>query len=96
MNEVITLIGATMTANDVGDEVEVQTRTEVFARVKSVGASYKLQALAVGIRPKYRFVLQDRFDYEGQEQVEYEGDLYRVVDTYRGEDQSIELTVAEV
>lgn len=96
MNEVITLVGATTTVNDIGDEVEVETRTEVFARVKSVGASYKLQALAVGIRPKYRFVLQDRFDYDGQEQVEYEGQLYRVVDTFRGEDQSIELTVAEV
>lgn len=96
MNEVITLVGATTTVNDIGDEVEVETRTEVFARVKSVGASYKLQALAVGIRPKYRFVLQDRFDYDGQKQVEYEGQLYRVVDTFRGEDQSIELTVAEV
>lgn len=96
MNEIITLVGATTTVNDLGDEVEVETRVDVFARVKSVGASYKLQALAVGIRPKYRFVLQDRLDYDGQERVEYEGQTFRVVDTYRGEDQSIELTVAEV
>lgn len=96
MNEVITLVGVTTTVNDIGDEVEAETRTEVFAQVKSVGASYKLQALAVGIRPKYRFVIQDRLDYDGQERVEYDGQAYRVVDTYRGEDQSIELTVAEV
>ena len=96
MNEVITLLGTTVSDNDIGDMVGTPSRTEVFAHVKSVGASYKLQALAVGIRPKYRFVLQDRYDYDGQEQVEYDGALYRVVDTYRGEDQSIELTVAEV
>ncbi|MBE5055284.1 phage head closure protein [Pseudoflavonifractor sp. DSM 107456] len=96
MNEVITLVGGTTTVNDIGDEVEVEAKVDVFARVKSVGASYKLQAMAVGIRPKYRFVLQDRYDYNGQEKVEYEGKTFRVVDTYRGEDQSIELTVAEV
>ncbi len=96
MNEVITLVGITTTVNDIGDEVEVETRVDVFARVKSVGASYKLQAMAVGIRPKYRFMLQDRMDYNDQERVEYAGKEYRVVDTYRGEDQSIELTVAEV
>lgn len=96
MNEIITLVGSTPTVNDLGDEVEVETRVDVFAQIKSVGASYKLQALSVGIRPKYRFVLQDRFDYAGQDRVEYEGQAFRVVDTYRGEDQSIELTVAEV
>lgn len=96
MNEVITLVGAARTVNDIGDEVEVQTFTEVFAKVKSVGASYKLQALAVGLRPKYRFILADRYDYAGQETVEYGGGTYRVIDTYQGEDNSIELTAAEV
>lgn len=96
MNEIITLVGASATVNDIGDEVNAETRTEVFAQIKSVGASYKLQALAVGLRPKYRFVLQDRYDYAGQEIVEYDGGTYRVIDTYRGEDNSIELTVAEV
>lgn len=96
MNEVITLVGYTSAENEIGDMVEVEARVDVFAQVKSVGASYKFQALAVGIRPKYRFILQDRSDYDGQERVEYEGRAFRVVDTYRGEDQSIELTVAEV
>ena len=95
MNEVITLIGAKSDTNAAGDEIQTETRTDVFAKIKSVGASYKLQALAVGLRPKYRLVLQDVYDYDGQERVEYNGQLYRVIDTYRGEDQSIELTVSE-
>lgn len=95
MNEIITLIGAKSDTNVVGDEIQTETRIDVFAKIKSVGASYKLQALAVGLRPKYRFVLQDVYDYDGQERVEYNGQLYRVIDTYRGEDQSIELTVSE-
>ena len=95
MNEIITLIGAKSDTNAAGDEIQTETRTDVFAKIKSVGASYKLQALAVGLRPKYRLVLQDVYDYDGQERVEYNGKLYRVIDTYRGEDQSIELTVSE-
>ena len=96
MNEVITLVKAATTVNGIGDAINAETRTEVFAQIKSVGASYKLQALAVGLRPKYRFVLQDRYDYDGQEIVEYNGGRYRVIDTYQGEDNSIELTVTEV
>lgn len=96
MNEVITLVKAATTVNGIGDAINAETRTEVFAQIRSVGASYKLQALAVGLRPKYRFVLQDRYDYDGQEIVEYNGGRYRVIDTYQGEDNSIELTVTEV
>ena len=87
---------ATAAVNDFGDAIYAATMTEVFAQIKSVGASYKLQALAVGLRPKYRFVLQDRYDYDGQEIVKYNGGRYRVIDTYQGEDNSIELTVTEV
>ena len=96
MNEVIVLLSDAGVPNDIGDTVGSEARVEVFAGVKSVGATYKLQALAVGLRPKYRFILSDYYDYSGQEMVEYGGRTYRVIDTYRGADNSLELTVAEV
>ena len=95
MNEIITLIGAKSDTNAAGDEIQSETRTDVFAKIKSVGASYKLQALAVGLRPKYRLVPPDVYDYDGQKGGESNWKLFWVIDPYPGEDQSFQLTVAE-
>ena len=39
--------------------------------------------------------LADYLEYQGETLVEYEGDQYRVIDTYRGEDNTLELTVED-
>lgn len=98
MNDVVTLIGRAGTANAVGDKAPAgeEKRRTVFAEVKSVGASYKLRAMSVGLCPKWRFLLPDYLEYQGEETVEYQGSPYRVIDTYRGEDNSLELTVEDV
>lgn len=96
MNEVLILISQPgSSTTPIGDLVQGSTRRTVFAARKSVGATYKLQALAVGLRPKYRFILADYLEYQGETLVEYEGDQYRVIDTYRGEDNTLELTVED-
>ena len=95
MNERLTLIAETVSVNACGDSITERTARGVFAIRKSVGASYKLQALAVGLRPKYRFVLADDLDYQGEERLEYQGVEYRIIDTYRGQDNTLELTVEE-
>lgn len=97
MNEILVLIGQKdVTTTSIGDLVQRESRRTVFADRKSVGATYKLQALAGGLRPKYRFVLSDYLEYQGETQVEYEGNRYRVIDTYRGEDNTLELTVEDI
>lgn len=97
MNETLVLIGEEgSVTGPTGDLVLDRSRREVFAARKSVGASYKLQALAAGLRPKYRFVLPDYLEYHGETLVEYAGDQYRVIDTYRGADNTLELTVEEI
>lgn len=94
-NEVITLLSASGEANEIGDLTPGPDRRTVFAGIRSVGASYKLQALAVGLKPKYRFVLADYLDYQGEERAEYQGKEYRIIDTYRGQGNALELTVEE-
>lgn len=97
MNETLILIGEEgFVTGPTGDLVPDRPRREVFVARKSVGASYKLQALAVGLRPKYRFVLPDYLEYHGETLVEYAGDQYWVIDTYRGTDNTLELTVEEL
>lgn len=92
-NDVIVLLGPPTGVNAIGDKTGEPSRREVFAEIKSVGASYKFKAMAVGLNPKYRFVLADYLDYNGEEQVEYGGTIYRVIDTYRAQGNALELTV---
>ena len=98
MNDVIVLIGQPGSANAMGDKAPAggENRRTVFAQVKSVGASYKLKALEAGLRPKWRFLLADYLEYQGEEKAEYDGKSYRVIDTYRGADNTLELTVEDV
>lgn len=95
MNEILTLIAEAVSVNACGDQITERTEREVFVCRKSVGASYKLQALAVGLKPKYRFVLADYLDYHGEERAQYQGKEYRIIDTYRGQGNALELTVEE-
>lgn len=93
-DDIITLIGASKSHTDsYGDTLEVPAETEVFVQVKSVGSKRKLEALAVGLKMEWKFVLEDYYDYAGEDTVRYNGELYNIVDTYRTSDGGIELTV---
>lgn len=82
-NEVITLLNITSVVNDYGDMVETEVKKEVFAQVKSIGMKETYQALSVGLKPELTFVLSDYYDYENQNVIEYEGERYSVIRTYR-------------
>ena len=92
MNEILTLITATQTADEYGDLVVTETTREVFAKLGSIGMKEFYQAQAVGLQPELKFVLADYLDYEGETLVEYNGQRYRVLRTYRA-GQELELTV---
>lgn len=92
-NDVITLISTTKALNEIGDITETETRREVFAKVKSVGSKRKLEALAFGLRLAWKFVLADYYDYCDEETAEYDGEKYSIIDTYRTDQNEIELTV---
>lgn len=79
MNELITLI-------------EGDSRRDVLCELRSVGHSEFYEAHATDYHPELKFVLTDHLDYEGETLVKYGADLYRVIRTYRIE-QELELTV---
>ena len=90
--DVLQLIRQTQTTDDLGDPVIQETRREVFCELRSIGAKEFYQAQAVGFQPELKFVLADFYDYEGEPLVEYEGQRYRVLRTYRT-GNALELTV---
>ena len=95
-DEVLKLISTKITIDEFGDTKEEYEAREVFAKAKSVGMSEKYQALAVGLEPELTFVLADYYDYENEKYVEYEGNRYTIIRTYRKETNEIELVVSRV
>lgn len=83
MDEVLTLIQQTHDTDEYGDPKLTETRTDVFARLASIGQKEFYQAHAVGLQPELKFILSDYLDYNGEKLVEHEGQRYRVLRTYR-------------
>lgn len=92
MNSVLTLIQQTRGVDDYGDPVVTEVTREVFAKLGSIGQKEFYQAHAVGLQPELKFVLADYLDYSDEPLVEYEGQRYRILRTYR-KGQQLELTV---
>ena len=92
MSELLTLIQQTTGADDYGDPTVSETSREVFGRLGSIGQSEFYQAHAVGLKPEIKFILADYLDYEKETLVEYLGQRYRVLRTFRN-GQELELTL---
>lgn len=83
MNEILTLIRQHQSADAYGDPVVTEATREVFGRLGSIGQAEFYQAHAVGLKPELKFILADYLDYEGETVVEYLGQRYRVLRTFR-------------
>lgn len=83
MCDFLTLIHMTTTLDDYGDPVTAETRRDVFAEQMSIGQREFYQAHAVGLQPEIKFRLADYLDYDGEACIEYTGQRYRVLRTYR-------------
>lgn len=86
-NDVVTLISETLAVNEYGDAVITETRRDVFCAIKSVGMKETYEALSIGLKPEYTFILADYYEYEDEERVEYNDVEYRVLRTYRNSNQ---------
>lgn len=78
------------TVDSIGQRKAVITETPVFALVESVGMNEFFQAGEQGLKPDLRFVVW-LTEYEGQENLRYDSDVYSVYRTYRRKDGRIEL-----
>lgn len=107
-NEIIKLV--TVTGEELDDSLfpagATEHTVEVFARVKSVRATEFYEAMRSNINLRYIFAV-DPDDYElsakvtdgkktRAQYVEYDGERYKVVRTYRTDMGEIELSCEEV
>ena len=92
MNDILTLIQRTQGVDEYGDPTITETRRDIFCRKASIGQSEFYQAHATGLKPELKLVIADYLDYADEPLVEYGGQIYRVLRTYRT-GKELELTV---
>ena len=80
MNEILTLIK--------GDNIR-----DVFCRLASIGMKEFYEASARDFYPELKFILADYLEYDNEQLVEYNGQRYSVLRTYRT-GQELEIIVA--
>ena len=92
--EKIALISIEYEQDDLGEWIETETSTEVFALVQSVTMYEFYQAGLEGMKPDFRFHVW-LSEYHDEELVDYKGKRYEVYRTYIRKDGRIELYVNE-
>lgn len=69
-----------------------ETRREVLCGVRSIGMKEFYSAHSTDFHPELKLVLADYLDYDGETLAEYNGELFRILRTYRV-GQELELTL---
>lgn len=91
MTDVIAyLLGKTITMNQLKQEVEVDTRTEIFAKKESISQSEFYKGGEAGLKPDFRLITAI-IDYNGEREVELDSKKYGIYRTYERDQDYIEL-----
>lgn len=70
----------------------VENRREVLCSFRSIGMKEFYSANSTDYRPELKLILADYLDYNDETLAEYQGNLYRILRTYRV-GQELELTL---
>jgi hypothetical protein len=80
---VIYLLGATITQDDIRNQIPTVTEREVFAEELAVFANDFYGAAATGLRPERVFEVYTR-EYRGETQLKHQGVTYGIIRTTLG------------
>lgn len=89
------LINKIYNFDDIGNQISIKNKTEVFCKVKSISRSEFYNASTTGLKPSLVFTVH-LFEYNNEEEVEFEGIRYNVIRTYMVNSEEIELTCEKV
>lgn len=91
----ITLVNYdTSTTDELGQIIEVETTTDLFAEVESISQSEFMQAGQIGLKPQYKFKIW-MHEYNNQKVLIFENVRYSIYRTYLAKDGRIELFTEE-
>ena len=79
----LVLIAWGVEEDEIGQQIPVETRTQILCKVKSIGRSEFYDAAMTGLKPEIVFVIHEA-EYGEEREVEFEGERYKVIRAYRG------------
>lgn len=98
-NHELTLISYEIGKDEIGNEIKIPIKKNIFCKVADIGSTEFYNAQVLGLKPEIKFIVHE-FEYEGEKEVEFEGEKYKVLRTYRkkysiGEKKSNNILEAE-
>lgn len=91
----LTLIGYETEYDEIGQEINVPVERKILCGVKSIIRNEFYAAAQTGLKPEITFIVHN-FEYNGEKEVEFEGQKYRVIRTYLANSEEIELVCEKV
>jgi len=70
--------------NEIGVQIPAEIKTAILCRIKSIGRNEFYDAAMTGLKPEIVFVIHE-VEYSGQREVEFGGERYKVLRTYKGD-----------
>lgn len=84
------LVAKEWTQDVYGVQRETTSERKIYVQVDSVSLSEFFEGGRSGLNPELRFTAF-RFDYNGEEEIKYNGKYYRIYRTYFGRNDTVEL-----
>jgi len=88
--ETVDLVNITQTINAIGDFVDTETTSTVFADKQSIRQSEFYQAYATGLRPEIMFVIR-QIDYSNQPRLKWNSKYYNIIRSFDKDGELVEL-----
>ena len=87
---VVNLVAENYTFDEIGNQIPIKTKKEVFSTCESVSQSEFFNAGQTGLKPDYKLVIWS-FEYQNEQLVEIDNIEYSVYRTFLRDDEKIEL-----
>ena len=88
--ETVDLVSITQTTNAIGDFIDTETTSTVFADKQSIRQSEFYQAYATGLRPEIMFVIR-QIDYSNQPRLKWNSKYYNIIRSFDKDGELVEL-----
>lgn len=84
MDDIVALVRETQGGYDAeGNRIVIREKRDVYAQIYGVSRTEFYAAANAGLKPEITVRLQEFTEYEGEQLVEVNGELYQVIRVYR-------------
>lgn len=81
-NHELTLISYKVDKDEIGNDITIPIKRKILCKVADIGQYEFYNAKVSDLKPEIKFIIHE-FEYEGEKEVEFEGERYEVLRTYR-------------